>query len=170
MAESGASGRRPDRSSGTFSTERPGGDRSASPSSQQHGEDGGSAAPPSGEGKIQRMSEEEDGSEELDSIMIMELLRRFMGENPFLHAGDWDAALVSHLEGIMDTVSFLDYEEIMQAGEHATWVGLVLDGECAVLIEGKRVATLKHGGFVGEMSLFTGLKRNADVISSSKRA
>ena len=129
------------------------------------------------EEKQQKQQEEEEEEEteteteeeeELDSVAIMALLRRFVSENPFLQAGDWDARLVSHLESIMDTVAFLDYEEIMQAGEHATWVGLVLDGACAVLIEGKRVATLQHGSLVGEMSLFTGLKRNADVISASR--
>lgn len=112
--------------------------------------------------------ETEDGAgTELDSIAIMGLIRRFMEENQFINESDWDDTMISHLEEIMDTVCFLDYEEIMQADEHATWAGLVLDGNISILISGKRVATLSHGCFVGEMSLFTGLKRNADVLSAS---
>ena len=160
------------RPQGSYSTERPGYEQPQREAEEEE-EEGEEK-----EEKQQKQQEEEEEEEteteteteeeELDSVAIMALLRRFVSENPFLQAGDWDARLVSHLESIMDTVAFLDYEEIMQAGEHATWVGLVLDGACAVLIEGKRVATLQHGSLVGEMSLFTGLKRNADVISASR--
>ena len=47
----------------------------------------------------------------------------------------------------------------------ASWLGLVLEGSVNILVRGETVARKSQGSMFGEMSLFTGGTRSADVIS-----
>ena len=109
-------------------------------------------------------------SNDLGPIEIMDLLRTFRNENMYVDNDLWTDDIIAELEEIIDLIQFKDYEPILEEGEDATFVGFVLAGSIEVLIEGAKVATLTHGHFVGEMSLFTGLKRNADVIAAQQGA
>ena len=108
----------------------------------------------------------EEEAVNLDPIQIMNLLRNFRDENIYVDNDSWTDDIISDLEEIVDLIHFKEYEPILDLGDEASWVGFVLEGSIDVLIEGAKVATLTHGHFVGEMSLFTGKSRNADCIGS----
>ena len=60
-------------------------------------------------------------------------------------------------------VEFEDEDLIAQEGEEASWVGLLLSGEVAAVKEGKVLGGLTPGKIMGEMALFRGGKRMADL-------
>ena len=74
---------------------------------------------------------------------------------------------VPKLAEMLSVVSFDEGETILQRGEEGTWVGLVLSGELSVIIEGKAVATVNPGDFLGEMILWYGGVRQSTVMASS---
>ena len=74
---------------------------------------------------------------------------------------------VPKLAEMLSVVSFDEGETILQRGEEGTWVGLVLSGELSVIIEGKAVATVNPGDFLGEMILWYGGVRQSTVLASS---
>ena len=74
---------------------------------------------------------------------------------------------VPMLAEMLSVVSFDEGETILQRGEEGTWVGLVLSGELEVIIEGKAVATVNPGDFLGEMILWYGGVRQSTVMASS---
>ena len=71
------------------------------------------------------------------------------------------------LTNLSHHLHFFDYEEgevVMQQGEDATWVGIVLRGELeAAGADGRVVGSMGAGKVVGEIAFFTGGKRLADV-------
>lgn len=70
---------------------------------------------------------------------------------------------------LAETLSVVDFEQgetILQRGEEGTWVGLVLSGELEVVIEGKAVATVGAGDFLGEMIIWYGGVRQSTVMAS----
>jgi CRP-like cAMP-binding protein len=54
---------------------------------------------------------------------------------------------------------------IMRQGDQSVVFHLVLDGSVEVVKQGKQVSTLGKGEFFGEMGLFTGKTRSADVVA-----
>ena len=58
-------------------------------------------------------------------------------------------------------------EVILQAGEEGSWVGLLLEGDLAVKINGTEVAVFTPGVFVGEMCLWFGGTRQGDVVAKT---
>ena len=109
----------------------------------------------------------EHATKHFGPIEIMDLLRAFAAENAFIDESAWTDELIAECEEIIDIVKFSSYEPILEKGEDASWAGFVLGGGIDVLIEGSKVAELANGHFVGEMSLFTGRNRSADVVAGA---
>ena len=60
-------------------------------------------------------------------------------------------------------------ERICRAGETATEVFVLADGEAAIVLgDGKQAATIDRGHIVGELGLFAGRQRTADVIALAR--
>ena len=73
-------------------------------------------------------------------------------------------AIIEHL----NVLEFDEGEQIMVKGEAATWVGILLSGEVAALVNGEVVATMGVGKIVGEVAFFSAGNRMADVRGSRK--
>ena len=57
---------------------------------------------------------------------------------------------------------------MMQKGELATWVGIVLSGKLGAVIDGRTVGHMGVGSVVGEVAFFVGGLRQADVQGAEK--
>ena len=64
--------------------------------------------------------------------------------------------------------SFDQGEVIIQRGETATWMGVVLAGSLIARVQGKQVGQMGIGTIVGEIAFFAGGTRMADVHASEK--
>lgn len=73
---------------------------------------------------------------------------------------------------LAENLSILEYEAgevVMQQGEHASWVGIVLSGVIvACSSEGVVYAHMKMGTIVGEFSFFAGGRRATDVKGAER--
>lgn len=56
---------------------------------------------------------------------------------------------------------------IVSEGAPGTGFYLILSGSAEVVRKGEKIATLKSGAFFGEMALFDGAPRSADVIATA---
>lgn len=72
--------------------------------------------------------------------------------------------MVRHLS----IVTFDVNEVVMQRGELATWVGIVLSGSLVAHVDGKQVGQMRVGTIVGEVAFFAGGTRHADVRGAEK--
>lgn len=67
------------------------------------------------------------------------------------------------------SVSEFDVDDvIMQQGEMATWVGIVLSGSLVAYVNGEQVGQMRTGCVVGEIAFFAGGTRLADVRAAEK--
>jgi CRP-like cAMP-binding protein len=57
---------------------------------------------------------------------------------------------------------------LAKQGDQGFGFAVILSGHAAVKVDGKEVARLGPGDVFGEMSLATGSKRNADVVSTEQ--
>ncbi len=62
-------------------------------------------------------------------------------------------------------VSYPSRKVIMKEGDESIVFHLILDGSVEIVKRGKSVSKLGKGEFFGEMGLFTGKPRSADVIA-----
>ncbi len=72
------------------------------------------------------------------------------------------------LQAIADAgreVAFDAGQRILKEGETGLSFLLVLDGKVEVRKKGKAIATMKGGGFFGEMTVFDDKPRSADVVA-----
>jgi CRP-like cAMP-binding protein len=98
---------------------------------------------------------------ETDDLEAEDLLRNACFQSPFLaqmNAGD-----IQSLASTISIVDFQEGEQVMAKGQTATWVGIVLSGELAALVNGAVVGKMGVGKIVGDLSFFTGGIRHADV-------
>ena len=73
------------------------------------------------------------------------------------------------LARVFDLIPFEEGDTIIQQGETASWAGLLLEGTFDAYVEGVgKVGSVPPGGFVGEMTVFEGGKRNATCKAASK--
>lgn len=105
--------------------------------------------------------EELPESETTDILEAENLLRSAREHSPFLQ--NMDAGDVRSLASSISIVGFEAGEQVMVKGQTATWVGIVLSGELAALVNGNVVGRMGTGKIVGELAFFTGGKRFADV-------
>merc|ERR1739841_13534 len=82
---------------------------------------------------------------------------------------------MSEIGGLADNMDFIPFEKglaLIQKGERASWVGIILQGSIDVYVTdvatSKPVATLKNGIWIGEMSVFEGGSRNAHCVAASR--
>ena len=104
------------------------------------------------------ISETEDQDQAESLLLSAQSQSRFLFA--FNHADI--AALAQHLS----ILSFDAGELIMQRGQLATWVGILLSGELSAIIGNSVVGTTRPGALVGEVSFFKGGRRMADVQGS----
>jgi len=57
---------------------------------------------------------------------------------------------------------------LARQGDHGFGFAVILSGHADVIVDGNVIATLGPGEVFGEMSLATGSRRNADVVSTSQ--
>lgn len=62
-------------------------------------------------------------------------------------------------------MSFREGEWVLRQGDEASGVFVILDGEVAVVIDGKEVAVLARGSFFGEISVLLGEAATADIVA-----
>jgi CRP-like cAMP-binding protein len=82
--------------------------------------------------------------------------------------------LFSELKGKeLDAIADIGYETtwtpgqpIVKRGQRGIGFLLILEGSAEVVKGGKRVATVKAGGFFGEMAVFDDKPRSADVVAA----
>ncbi len=69
------------------------------------------------------------------------------------------------------SVSFKKEEYVIKQGDKTRDLYIILSGQAKIMkrVEGKseEIDTVSHGDFIGEMSMFDGLPRSADVIATS---
>jgi CRP-like cAMP-binding protein len=94
-----------------------------------------------------------------------QLIREASRSSRFLQA--FDAGDIASLATSISVVTFDEGEQILAKGEPATWVGIVLKGELAALVDGQVVGTMGAGKIVGEVAFFAGGLRMANVVGSA---
>lgn len=72
---------------------------------------------------------------------------------------------LEEVASLADEVSLADGRVLIREGERGREFFVVVDGELSVHRKSRKIATMKDGGFVGEMSLVTGKPRNATVTA-----
>lgn len=61
-------------------------------------------------------------------------------------------------------VSYPGGKAIMKEGDQSVVFHIIMDGSVAIVKNGKQISRLGKGEFFGEMGLFTGRPRSADVV------
>lgn len=105
-----------------------------------------------------------DGMDKVD-ISRMQMLRR---TNCFSDA--FTGFSLEDLDLMAKQATFIrvpDEEPVLRYGQTPSFVGVIVNGSAAVEVNGERVAELKAGEILGEMSLFQGGVRLATVVSTS---
>eukprot|EP00965_Chrysotila_dentata_P013131 433246-Pleurochrysis_carterae.AAC.2 len=136
----------------------------ASPSKQRHRSSKGLPRLVSVLDALQDSPEEED--DDVDPEEIMRLLERAQSRSAVVNG--FDETELRALARSMSVLPFAKDEMIMQKGEHASWVGIVLDGQLEARDDDGRV--LGHaevGDICGEMALFCGGTRGAHMAGAS---
>jgi CRP-like cAMP-binding protein len=80
---------------------------------------------------------------------------------------DLSAPQLRGVAEIFQEVSFQQGEKVLRQGITGSGFYVILDGEAAVQVDGKDIATLPRGEFFGEVSLLLGEEPVADVIALS---
>ncbi len=75
---------------------------------------------------------------------------------------------LTRLAAHLSILSFSVGQRVLQKGQDASWVGIVLSGTLSALVEQQVVGTMAAGAFVGEIAFFTGGVRLADVDGASE--
>lgn len=102
-----------------------------------------------------------------DEVELEALLTHAVHASPFLRALSVDdiACMASHLA----VLSFEAEEVIMEKGETASWIGIVLSGSLGEFIDDQQVGQpILPGTMVGEMAFFAGGIRTANIRAVSK--
>ena len=80
----------------------------------------------------------------------------------------FDSEDLARLSEHLSILEFQEGETVMQKGELATWVGIVLSGKLGAVIDGRTVGHRGVGSVVGEVAFFVGGLRQADVQGAEK--
>ena len=89
--------------------------------------------------------------------------------SPQVHSQALGSFSVEDMSNLSQHLHFFDFDEgelVMQNGEVATWVGIVLSGELAATAGGQVVGRMTAGKVVGELAFFAGGTRHADVLGA----
>ncbi len=68
--------------------------------------------------------------------------------------------------GQFEEAFFPESERVLRQGISGSAFYVILDGEAAVLVDGKPVATIGRGEFFGEVSLLLGEPPTADIVAT----
>ena len=85
----------------------------------------------------------------------------------------WHGFLPEEIEELSSAVSILTLkagDQYISSGDPADFVALQIRGTSSVIVGGDMVASIPMGELVGELSMFTGGHRTADIMVSSKTA
>ena len=72
---------------------------------------------------------------------------------------------LEEVASVADEVSLADGRVLIREGERGREFFVVVDGELVVRRKSRKIATMRDGGFVGEMSLVLDRPRNATVTA-----
>lgn len=72
---------------------------------------------------------------------------------------------LEEVASVADEVSLADGRVLIREGERGREFFVVVDGELVVRRKSRKIATMRDGGFVGEMSLVMDRPRNATVTA-----
>lgn len=78
----------------------------------------------------------------------------------------FDDAEIQALSSKVTHIFFDQADQLAAVGEEATWVGILLEGKIDAVVDSSVLGTLSPGAIVGEMALFRGGKRMADLIGA----
>jgi CRP-like cAMP-binding protein len=93
-----------------------------------------------------------------------EILDALAGFSLFADLGRPDLQAISHT---FEEESFAEGQRILRQGFTGTGFYLILQGEAAVLIDGKEIARLGRGDFFGEISILLDEPPSADIVALS---
>ncbi len=79
--------------------------------------------------------------------------------------GDLSAPELQAVAHRLEEAWFPEGERILRQGLSGSAFYVILDGECAVVVDGERRATLARGEFFGEVSILLGGPPVADVVA-----
>jgi len=72
---------------------------------------------------------------------------------------------LEEVASVADEVSLADGRVLIREGERGREFFVIIDGELGVRRKSRKIATMRDGGFVGEMSLVMDKPRNATVTA-----
>ena len=72
---------------------------------------------------------------------------------------------LEEVASVADEVSLADGRVLIREGERGREFFVIIDGELGVRRKSRKIATMRDGGFVGEMSLVLDKPRNATVTA-----
>ena len=72
---------------------------------------------------------------------------------------------LEEVASVADEVSLADGRVLIREGERGREFFVIIDGELTVRRKSRKIATMRDGGFVGEMSLVLDKPRNATVTA-----
>jgi hypothetical protein len=98
---------------------------------------------------------------EVDDDAAEDLLAQAVGSSRFL--APLNAEDIGFMARNLSIVAFQPDDVIMQHGEMATWVGIVLQGALIAYVDGEQVGQMLPGTIVGQVAFFAGGQRHADV-------
>ena len=75
---------------------------------------------------------------------------------------------LEEVASLADEVALADGRVLIREGERGREFFVIVDGHLRVDRKKRKIATMKDGGFVGEMSLVTGKPRNATVTTQGE--
>ena len=93
-----------------------------------------------------------------------EILDALAGFSLFADLGRPDLQAISHT---FEEESFAEGQRILRQGFTGTGFYLILQGEAAVIIDGREIARLGRGDFFGEISILLDEPPSADVVALS---
>lgn len=102
---------------------------------------------------------------DIDHLETFELLLEVTAINPYFKP--FSEIDLQCLAKVLVVLKFTKGETIIQNGETASFFGVVLKGSLKALINNRKIQDIDKGQLVGEMSLFTGGVRNADIIANT---
>lgn len=112
--------------------------------------------------EINREAEQEDQSQSLKKLLrVQDKISIFKGIDP------------EELKAIVYELKFIKYkykDYVLEEGDIREEIFYIIDGECQVFSNKKRVGLLKPGVVFGETGAIFKTKRNATVVCASKEA
>ena len=120
-----------------------------------------------GESFVAKRSQSGPGVQDdlLKGVVAEDYLRKVQLVSEHFHGFDDDD--VQTLARTMDVVTFKEGEQILQRGEPASWVGIVLEGDLDVPVAPQLTFHLHRGDFLGELSVFESGTRSADIVAGT---